>query len=477
VIAPESRDVVKQLLIRSGKSPLDVVSAAAHLHRDVMGTNVGNLVFSDATFKLLTTPEQTLTSAGMRFDPSDRTAAEISERYDALVVPLANAFRLSFRGALVRLAQLFEKVTIPVVVLGVGAQTGTGYSADRLAPIAPVVRRFVRAALERSPSVGVRGEFTASYLADLGFSDVEVVGCPSMFLHGPTFPVPREPGSFGPGTRLAVNVSGAGYRTGKVATLLARTLERYPDVRYFAQNLRDAELLFWGDTSVEAGVTADGGSLEEFPLLRSHPLVAGGHTVVPLDPRDWMADLRERDFSFGTRIHGNITALLAGTPAVVLNHDSRTLELCRYFEIPHQLAAKVPAQTDPEDLYAKADYTAMLAGHAERFARFTAFLTAHGLQNTFDHGDAGAAFEARWAARAPIPPLHRWDGQDDGFTQYRIASLRERLTAAETAHADLARRVEQLERPAEPRRPGLRSVADRTRRAVRAVGRRVTLGR
>lgn len=457
---------MKQLLVRSGKSPFDVVSTAAHLHRDVMGTNVGNLVFSDATFKLLTTPGQTPVSAGLRLESSDRHAAEISDRYDALVVPLANAFRPSYRGALERMATLFEKLTIPVVILGVGAQSGTGYSTDRLAPIEPMVRRFLRAVLERSPSVGVRGEFTASYLKGLGFSDVEVIGCPSMFLHGATLPAPREPAAFGPQTRIAVNFSRAGYTTGKVAEIVGRTFERYQDVRYVAQNLTDAELLFWGDTSVESGET------DRFPALRSHPVVAGGHTVVPLDPREWMAELRERDFSFGTRIHGNVVALLAGTPAVVLAHDSRTLELARYFEIPHHLASKVPAGTDPEELYAKADWTPMLAGHAERFARFTRFLAAHGLENTVDHGDGGAAFEERWAARPVIPSLHRWDGGDDGSTGYRVAALRERLLAAETTAAELALRVEALERRVRP----VRTVTGLVRRAVRVGRRRLTHG-
>ena len=56
------------------------------------------------------------------------------------------------------------------------------YDAARLAPMEASVRAFMSAVLDRSPSVGVRGEFTHDYLRGLGFRDVEVIGCPSMFL-------------------------------------------------------------------------------------------------------------------------------------------------------------------------------------------------------------------------------------------------------------------------------------------------------
>ncbi|MCZ9346574.1 polysaccharide pyruvyl transferase family protein, partial [Streptomyces sp. TRM76130] len=39
----------KRLLLRSGKSPFDVVSVEHALQHDVIATNSGNLIFSDAT--------------------------------------------------------------------------------------------------------------------------------------------------------------------------------------------------------------------------------------------------------------------------------------------------------------------------------------------------------------------------------------------------------------------------------------------
>lgn len=413
---------MQRILLRSGKSPFDVVTAEQVLQRDLIGTNSGNLLFSDAAHKILLTPDTEVTSNGLRTDPSAAKAAHINEHYDVFVVPLANAFRPSFHGSLDRLSQLVEQLRIPVVVLGVGAQAGPDCDTGALSRMRPSVTRFVRAVLERSASIGVRGEMTADYLKGLGFGEVEVIGCPSMFLYGASFPElpafdarPELDGQ----SRIAVNVSRGSSKVGPIAEILAGTCRRYPNLGYFAQNLVDAELLFWGDTSEACGTVGP------LPTLGSHPLLRGDRARVPIDPAAWIEELRGYDFSFGTRIHGNIAALLAGTPAVVLCHDSRTLELCRYFEIPYQMLGDLPADTDAAELHEKADFSGLLSNHRERFERFTSFLDAHGLRNTFAHGDGGAAFEAR-LAELPLPaPIRRWTGTDDGALRYRMGWLRE----------------------------------------------------
>jgi Polysaccharide pyruvyl transferase len=452
---------MRRILIRSGKSPFYVAGPSEYLHRDLMGTNIGNLLFSDSAHKLLSTPRTEVTSNGMPADPSPERAAQINEEYDVFVVPLANAFRHSFQASLDRLSTLIEQLTIPVVVLGVGAQADSDYNTEDLRPLEASVRRFVGAVLDRSASIGVRGELTASYLNDLGFSDVDIIGCPSMFLHGDSFPDIRIPEPFDNSSRIAINLSPDAMPVGDIAGLAARAQARFRHLMYFAQNLVDAELLFWGDTSVEARLE------RPFPLQISHPLFQQNQVILPLDPKTWIEELSTYDFAYGTRIHGNIAALLAGTPAVVLAHDSRTLELCRYFEIPYRFLADLPADTDPEDLYEAADFGAMLKGHHDRFQRLTSFLNKNDLENTYDHGDGGSAFNARMASLNLSPPLRLWDGSDDGALRYRFSRLREqharvvrrtdaltkkneelrkRLAAAEKKGTVLTRRLTELER-------------------------------
>lgn len=428
---------MKRILLRSGKSPFRVASPEEFIQQDLAGTNSGNLLFSDAVHKLLLTERTEVTSNGIRTDSSARRARQINEEYDVFVVPLANAFRHSFRASLDRLSTLIERLTIPVVVVGVGAQTGDDYDTDRLGPIGPSVRRFASAVLDRSACIGVRGELTASYLNSLGFRDVDIIGCPSMFYYGDTFPSPREPAPLSAGSRIAINLSPQAMDVGDIGAITRHAHERFPILMYYAQNLADAELLYWGDTSQAAG------HHQPFPRQLSHPLLQENKIRVPLDPATWISELRSYDFAYGTRIHGNIAALLAGTPSVVLAHDSRTLELCRYFGLPHRLLRDLPVDIHPQELYEKADYSGMLSGHGERFRRLSAFLGKNSLENSFSHGDGGASFDARLAGLDLPPSLQVWDGSDDGRLKYRVSRLREELQEARSVSG---RRIDELAR-------------------------------
>ncbi|MET9019152.1 polysaccharide pyruvyl transferase family protein [Actinopolymorpha sp. NPDC004070] len=465
---------MKQILIRSGKSPHRVATPAEFLHQDLIGTNTGNLLFSDSVHKMLSLPDTTVTSNGIRTDISPERAEQINERYDVFVVPLANAFRPTFHTSLDRLTRLIEQLTIPVVVVGVGAQVGEDYETDSLTPMNESVRRFVSAVLDRSASIGVRGELTARYLKGLGFADVDIIGCPSMFMYGDTFPEIRAT-EVDPGSRIAVNLSPDAITVGDVAGIARHAWERYPHLTYYAQNTADGELLLWGDTSPESGVADD------FPLQLSHPLLRENKMRLPLDPATWIRELRDHDFAFGTRIHGNVAALLAGTPAVVLTHDSRTLELCRYFDLPYRQLAGLPADTDPRELYENADFSAMLKGHAERFDRVVAFLDRNGLRNAYTHGDRGAAFDAELAALDLPASIPVWDGGDDGNLRYRVSRLRELTTATDARARENDRKLrgrlsaaERREAEAEYQLAALRKELAATRKQLAALERRTS---
>ncbi|WP_329387874.1 polysaccharide pyruvyl transferase family protein [Streptomyces sp. NBC_01716] len=432
---------MKRILIRSGKSPFHVASQQEFLQKDLIGTNSGNLLFSDAAHKILLTERTEITSNGLSTVPTPERARQINEQYDVFVVPLANAFRPSFKGALDKLTALIEQLIIPVVVVGVGAQASEDYDTTRLTPIESSVKRFVKAVLERSASIGVRGELTASYLDRLGFKQhVEVIGCPSMFLHGDTFPTPRDPGVIDAHSRIAINISPGATTVGDLEGMARHALSRFPHLRYYAQNLADAEILFWGDTSAVTGPKT------RFPRRLTHPLFEEDRVRVPLDPRTWMDELATYDFVYGTRIHGNIAPLLAGTPSVVLVHDSRTLELCRYFGIPHRMLSATPADVHPRDLYEQADYSEMLNGHKERFDRFVTFLDKNGLENTFTHGDGGAAFDLRLGALDLPPSLGVWDGSDDGALRYRFSRLHERHNVTDRRIEVLTKKNNELQK-------------------------------
>jgi hypothetical protein len=421
---------VTRILLRAPKDPFEVRPAEQVLEQNLIGNNSGNLVFIDAAHKLLSVPGATIVAD--RFHAAKKAADRINDEFDHYVLPLANAFRPSFVPQLDRMTELISRLRIPVVVLGVGAQATIDYDWTRLAPIEPSVKAFARAVLDHGPSIGVRGELTAEYLRSLGFRDVEVVGCPSMFAWGPDLRVERKVPELTRDARIALTVSPYVKAFGPIVT---RHVEAYPNLVYIAQDLESLELLLWGGTHPDAWKTQDN------PVHLAHPLIRDDRTQLFLDPYPWIADLRTRDFSFGTRIHGTIAALLAGTPGVVVAHDSRTLELARYFDIPHRTIREVGPETDAADLYAAADYTALNEGHAARWATFESYLARHGVDHAFDHDGAPEAWEAR-AAATPWPPAVR-----SSFGA--PAGVRARVRRARYAARRAARRSNLKRKPAE----------------------------
>lgn len=439
-----------RILIRAGRTPFETFGPESVIQRNLIATNTGNLLFSDAVQRMLSVDGAEFTANRYRTGPDD--ADRINEEYDLFVVPLANAFRPTFMRHLRTLTATIRRLDIPVVVFGVGAQADMDYGTGALSAIDDDVRDFVSAVLDRSASIGVRGEFTESYLNRLGFKDVDVIGCPSMFWHGDRLPVEKSSPALEPDAALALNISfdsanipGSEIRDGSggsaIERIAAQAHRAYPDLVYVAQELKDLEVLFWGDVTEAAGTSAPG------PLQRAHPLFQDDKVRLYYDTPRWLEALRDRDFAFGTRIHGNIAALLAGTPAMVLCHDSRTLELCRYFDIPHRPLSEAGPDTDPARLYEETDLGPLVSGHRERFERIVAFMDRNGLDHVFgEGGDHGAGFDKRLAGVAHHPGVGVWDGGDDGRLGYRFAWLRQRSQEAKERQGAADRRLRSLEK-------------------------------
>jgi Polysaccharide pyruvyl transferase len=386
-----------RILVRAHKHPLAAVSAESTLARNVIGNNTGNLVFSQAVFRLLSTNGTELATARLVNEKPEQINAD----FDHVVIPLANAFRLSFVDSLNAMSEIIEQLTVPVTVAGVGAQASLHGSVRGSDQVGPAVQRFVRAALKRSPSIGVRGEFTQQYLKELGFGtdEVDIIGCPSMFMFGPHLQVRKRTESIGPDTKVALNISPYVQAMGPISLDHAK---RYPRLDYIAQDHLTLGLLLQGSYPSDrvSALAASG-----VPVTLDHPLIRQDRVRFFLDPRTWFEHLGAYDFSFGSRIHGNIAALLGGTPALVLAHDSRTRELADYHEIPW-CAIEDGRQVDAAQLYAEADWTAMNQAHPSRWGIFADFLTRHGLAHVYEEGQSPERFDAALATAEFPPPVH-----------------------------------------------------------------------
>jgi hypothetical protein len=406
-----------QILIRSHKSPFTVADADTTYRQNLIGNNTGNLVFSQAVYRLLSTADNDLETSGLaRSHPR-----VINSRFDHVVIPLANAFRSTYIETLDALSSLIEQLTIPVTVLGVGEQASLGGVYKGADSVKPATKRFVSAVLDHSPSIGVRGERTRDYLNSLGFGDehVKVIGCPSMFMYGPDLNVEKKVESLNVDSAIALNVSPYVAEMGPISLSAA---EHFPHLVYMAQNIQTLELMLYG--SYPKGKRMNAVAAKGAPINLDHPLIRSDRVRFFLDPSTWFDHLAQYDFSFGTRIHGNIAALLAGTPALLLAHDSRTLELAEYHEIPHRTINSIEAGADAITLYAECDWNRLNKAHPDRWDTFATFLQDHNLTHVYDEGQNASAFDERLAATEFPPPVRTLMG----FSPEELYEMRRTVT-------------------------------------------------
>ncbi|WCE39362.1 polysaccharide pyruvyl transferase family protein [Brevibacterium sp. BDJS002] len=367
--------------------------------QNVLATNVGNLLFGQSMFRALSVEGTEVVANSFnsgRDGIDDEYIQRINDEFDCFVVPLANAFRPSFRRNLANLTRVIEGLDIPVTVVGVGSQHPLNGGDERNADLDEDVKRFMSAVLDRSASVGVRGIETSAYLKRIGFGEehVDVIGCPSIFMYGPNPTVRALEDDFSQQKALAMSAS---PETGVMVPVIRDHAERFERFSYIPQNSWDLNTMVWAEP--RGRQNAINGLVNPDSLLHVRDQVH-----FPLDPDTWVEFLKKFDFVLGTRIHGSVAGILSGTPTLLVAHDSRTRELADYHQIPYVPLDKISENTRAEDLYQYADYSKFHAGLAETFDRFTAFLGKNGLRNIYQSDSVPNDYDEKLSA-AELPPM------------------------------------------------------------------------
>lgn len=375
---------------------------------ELIGGNQGNLLYQFGAHRALVRDDVevgTISYGGFQKGPVEERAERINDGCDHLVLPLSSSFRLQNRETLDAWADLVERLTVPVTVVGIGAQlrledvragsylparvTGVIASASEIAEHEKAARRFVAAVLERSTSMGVRGEITKRYLEYLGFPGdrIDVIGCPSLFTWGPDFRMPEETVRLNRRSRISLSFD---HRIAETADLLDRTIERYRRSTVYMQEKLGARMVITGEET-RADWTGD----ERFPVRTTHRTYREHRMEYQPTAWSWIRRLEDADFALGPRLHGTVAATLARTSAHLLVHDSRTLEIAEHHGLPHTLVEDLAPGTTAAELAARQDYSTFNALYPEVFGRFTDFLGRNGLRSAYDApGEALRAFDA-----------------------------------------------------------------------------------
>lgn len=315
----------------------------------VLGANSGNLMFQYAASQIIDGPLIHLSMAETPY--SDSVALRDAK---VLVFPAANHLRLGADWT--GLANFIAGQRLPVVVLGLGAQSPElGGESETIAALKAdaQVMRLVAVLREKAVFISVRGPYSQAVCEALGLPGTEVLGCPSALLN----PDPAV------GQAMAARLAAVRARLAadpaapvRLAVTAAAPFEIRPDPpkrdlerRLFAWAMAADGLYVQQSGGVVAMQAADGRWYElDRNARRSITAVlapeADGVDVWAfvakagrfyLSAPVWRDEMRGMDLALGTRLHGNMAAIAAGTPGVIIAHDSRTGELGQTMHLPH----------------------------------------------------------------------------------------------------------------------------------------------
>ncbi|MBR5047482.1 MAG: polysaccharide pyruvyl transferase family protein, partial [Eubacterium sp.] len=181
-----------------------------------------------------------------------------------------------------------------------------------------------------------------------------------MYTYGDSLPEIRLP-ELTPASRVSYNMKSE--LSDQVYEFIRKESRRFDHSVFVSQVLWEIHNFFIGYPNVKAK-SPDFPS--DYPLHFSDPLMSNTRMVGFLEQPSWINFLSGMDFNFGSRIHGNIVSLLAGTPCYIIASDSRVAELASYHNIPHISYLDLKEDTTIFDLYEKADYSKFYLGHSER---------------------------------------------------------------------------------------------------------------
>lgn len=333
------------------------------------GYNSGNNVFEYAVQKMLLCKNveveynYDLYSNGKKFE---KYIPEINERFECVIILPANIFgSYAMKFFVPHFIKYFSKIKVPIYVIGAGAQSNIDYSFEFLEKYGKLIKEFVSAVANTNGKIGLRGYFTAECLEKLGFNEdvFDVIGCPSLFQNGRNLKVDTPHQEH---LKIAFN----GNRMLR-KSFYKKYFEEYSVSIFVCQDELYKFLYCPNEINRK--------DLKNIKMKHIENLLQNNRVKLYCNYQSWAKDLQNQkiNFSFGTRIHGNIVPILSNIPAVVEVVDSRTRELTEYFDIPSIITSDNIYNI--EEIYNNISYKNFNENFPKKFDKFKKFMNSCGL--------------------------------------------------------------------------------------------------
>ncbi len=331
------------------------------------GKNTGNLLFSESLYQNI----QGASKGHLGF-----TDADLEDK-DCIVLAAAN-----WLNSDIDLSSLYERLRrtkLPIVIAGLGAQASLKSEIPKLKE---GTLNLVRLIAERSNTISTRGDFSASVLEAYGIKNVSVTGCPSLLLAGNRAPAVKK---FSDETKDGIVIGGTrhGFQSANLFQIhlyrqalkfnLHQVLQSELADMYFSLKRFSNEEILSKSSNILATLYG------ENEKRVANYLTEKTHVFFDLKP--WLDFMSDKTMYVGTRLHGAIASLLAGTPATLIVHDSRTAEVAVSLNIPFISEADIDIRQDIDfsNLYMHDETKKFTKGYSKYRSNFLEFFKRNDL--------------------------------------------------------------------------------------------------
>jgi len=345
------------------------------------GLNTGNFLFVKAL-------RETLGDHEAIYESNINHDSMRQSTFDYIAVSAANWINPSIE--LGDLADIIEKTNLPCLIVGLGAQLDFGKTALSLTK---GTERFLKVASERSKYISVRGATTQEALEKFGVYNTWVTGCPSLL--GSSATARHIPDKIKITNPKMVVLQGTRHRyseaifSGDQLSKFNLDIYRYamqnshplliqselPDMYYIMARTNNESINRKNSEYLERIYKEEEPQINQY--LKHHGLLFWN-----LD--DWFNELSQYEALIGTRIHGVISAILAGIPAVLLTHDERTRELAETMCLPHRDIRELETFTGAtiENVLSEACFSRFNSNMTNYIENFRDFFNANEVRTT-----------------------------------------------------------------------------------------------
>lgn len=286
---------------------------------------------------------------------------EINNHYSKVIITPANILGKHAINNLVQIVNLVKKIKIPVYFLSIGIQKDDNISIKELAKqIGTISKELINAVYATGGEFGLRGYITKEFFDYIVPNNTAVVtGCPSIFMNG-IISVSNKKVEL---EKFKPVINGTMYYLKRKNML--DVLEQYTGFEYIDQDEFANELYL----NKKYNDIED--ALSKCTYIGTK-MLSENKIKLFYDIPIWMKYLKDKqfNFAFGSRIHGSILPILCNIPSLVDCIDSRTREICEFFEIP------ILKKYDKNlyELYLSTDYTAFNKTFPEKYQLYKDFM-------------------------------------------------------------------------------------------------------